>query len=80
MGGTTKHWREGEALVFDDSYPHQAWNLTTQWRIVLFVDFLRPLPLPAHLLNAAMVAIMRRTPFIRLAVSNHAQWETGFYG
>jgi aspartyl/asparaginyl beta-hydroxylase (cupin superfamily) len=79
VNGITRSWSEGQPLVFDDSYQHDAWNLTKQWRIVLFVDFLRPLPALASFLNRAMVAIIRRTSFIELAVKNHAQWETTFY-
>ena len=79
VNGTVRHWAEGEALVFDDSFQHDAWNLTKQWRVVLFVDFLRPLPLLARLLNKTMVALIGRTSFVRVAVKNHARWETTFY-
>lgn len=44
VGGETRSWRNGAALVFDDSYEHTAWNRTDETRIVLFVDFLRPFP------------------------------------
>jgi len=79
VDGITKQWAEGDALIFDDSYEHDAWNLTQHWRIVLFVDFLRPLPLLVHLLNKAMVAFIRRTAFIQFAVKNHSRWEATFY-
>jgi aspartyl/asparaginyl beta-hydroxylase (cupin superfamily) len=36
---TTKRWREGEGLVFDDTNPHEAWNLSTGERVVLMIDF-----------------------------------------
>ena len=32
-------WREGEAVIFDDAYEHEAWNWTPHTRVVLFVDF-----------------------------------------
>lgn len=79
VNGDVRHWAEGDALVFDDSYPHDVWNRTAHWRIVLFVDFLRPLPPWAALLNRAMMALIARTSFIRVAVRNHTQWETSFY-
>lgn len=75
-----RSWAEGEALVFDDTYQHEAWNRTPHWRIVLFVDFLRPLPLIPKLLNNAMVAVIRATPFVRVAARNQARWEATFYG
>lgn len=37
-------WEEGKVLIFDDFYPHLAWNRTDQRRVVLIVDFLRPMP------------------------------------
>jgi beta-hydroxylase len=32
-------WREGEAVIFDDAFEHEAWNRTPHTRVVLFVDF-----------------------------------------
>lgn len=80
VGGIQRSWAEGEALVFDDTYDHAAWNRTPHWRIVLFVDFLRPLPLVPRLLNRAMMAIIRTTPFVAVAARNQARWEASFYG
>ena len=37
-----RHWGEGQCLVFDDSFEHEAWNLATQDRIVLIVDLWHP--------------------------------------
>ena len=34
---------EGEVVIFDDAYEHEAWNRTPQTRVVLFVDFRKPL-------------------------------------
>ena len=44
-------WQEGEAVVFDDAYEHEAWNRTPHTRVVLFVDFRKPLRFPANFLN-----------------------------
>jgi beta-hydroxylase len=68
VAGETRHWVEGGSLIFDDSHPHEAWNGTLQTRVVLFVDFLRPLPLWLDLLNRAMVWRLSTTPFITVAV------------
>lgn len=80
VGDQIRTWAEGSALVFDDTYQHEAWNRTTEWRIVLFVDFLRPLPLLPRMLNTAMMALIRRTRFVQVAAKNQKQWETSFYG
>lgn len=39
VGGETRAWREGEALVLDDRLEHEAWNLTAEPRVVLLFDF-----------------------------------------
>ena len=42
VGDETRSWREGEALIFDDTTEHEARNTSDQDRIVLLLDFLRP--------------------------------------
>ena len=39
VGDEMRTWREGECLVFDDTFEHEAWNRTQNDRIVLLVDF-----------------------------------------
>ncbi|MEO0834856.1 MAG: aspartyl/asparaginyl beta-hydroxylase domain-containing protein, partial [Cyanobacteria bacterium J06642_3] len=46
-----RHWQEGKAIVFDDSYPHEAWNKTDEVRVVLFLDIVRPMSFPASRIN-----------------------------
>jgi aspartyl/asparaginyl beta-hydroxylase (cupin superfamily) len=36
-------------MIFDDTYEHEAWNDTDKTRVVLFVDFVRPLRNPGAL-------------------------------
>ena len=42
VGGETRHWEEGKALVFDDMTEHEAWNDSDRIRVVLIVDLWRP--------------------------------------
>ncbi len=51
----TASWQAGKSLIFDDSYNHEVWNNTDQERVVLFVDFMRPLPLPLTWLNKVLL-------------------------
>lgn len=44
-------WREGESILFDDSWEHQIYNQASDLRAVLIVDVLRPLPPVPHALN-----------------------------
>lgn len=44
-------WKEGEGVLFDDSWPHEVVNQATRPRTVLIVDIPRPLPLLPRLVN-----------------------------
>ena len=44
-------WREGESLVFDDTYEHEVWNETDETRVVLFLDVVRPLRQPMRVVE-----------------------------
>lgn len=68
IDGCFVRWHEGESLVFDDTYEHQAWNFGHGKRVVLFVDFLRPLPFPLNLVNKAIVRYIRSTEFVQAGV------------
>jgi aspartate beta-hydroxylase len=42
VGGEERQWREGQTLVFDDTYEHEAWNRSQQVRVVLIADVWNP--------------------------------------
>ncbi len=73
-------WREGESLIFDDSFNHEVWNDTDGWRVVLFVDVARPLRRPWHWLNRKFIGLGRLAPFLRDAGMKQKNWARGFYG
>jgi len=43
IDGTSYSWRDGEDLLFDETFVHYAENTTDQARIILFCDVERPL-------------------------------------
>ena len=51
-------WREGEAVLFDDSWPHSVVNNSAEPRGVLIVDVRRPLPLIADLFNRFLIDVI----------------------
>lgn len=75
----TYRWREGEAVIFDDAYEHEAWNDTQHTRVVLFVDFTKPTRQPARVLNWLLLHLAVFTPFIREGMDNQRKWEKRFY-
>jgi hypothetical protein len=42
VGAETRTWRDGEALIFDDSFEHEAWNRGTRTRVILLFEIWRP--------------------------------------
>lgn len=78
VGGEVAHWEEGESLLFDDGYPHEAWNDTDGVRVVLFADILRPLRQPADQVNRALIKVIGLSPFVTDAKARHSAWERRF--
>lgn len=79
IGDEFRNWNEGEALIFDDSFNHEVWNDTNGWRVVLFVDFARPLRQPWHWLNRSLIGLGALAPFLREAGQKQRAWEKKFY-
>ncbi|PZQ23229.1 MAG: hydroxylase [Sphingopyxis macrogoltabida] len=42
VGGETRAWREGEMIIFDDSFEHEAWNRGPSDRTILLFEIWRP--------------------------------------
>ncbi|NIP39694.1 MAG: aspartyl/asparaginyl beta-hydroxylase domain-containing protein [Candidatus Dadabacteria bacterium] len=72
-------WDEGQSIVFDDTYEHEVWNDTDGFRVVLFVDFVRPIKFPYNIINKFMVFAAAYIPAMQEASQNQKQWERKFY-
>lgn len=53
-------WQEGKAVLFDDSWPHEVKNESQEYRTVLIIDVLRPMPFMPHLLNLFVTKTIAR--------------------
>jgi len=78
--GEQYQWKDGEVVVFDDTYEHFAINLTDHPRVVLFMDYMRPLPWPLHAFNKFCIYIGRFFPYYKVPLTRHKEWEKKFYG
>jgi ornithine lipid ester-linked acyl 2-hydroxylase len=74
VGRSEARWREGQALVFDDTFMHEVWNDSPRERVVLFIDFLRPMRFPMSWINRVILQLVVRSPYGRRIVRNFAQW------
>lgn len=52
-------WRDGESVLFDDSWNHEVINNCAERRVVLIVDVLRPMPRRQHLANRSFAFVLR---------------------
>jgi beta-hydroxylase len=77
VGSDVAHWEEGQSVVFDDTYPHEVWNDTDEERVVLFIDFARPLPFFISVLNELTIWLFGRSGFVQDVVENVTDWNTG---
>ena len=78
VGNDVRHWEEGKSLVFDDTFEHEAWNDTDGTRVVLFVDFKRPLSGVPRIFNEVVLKLIGFSPFIQDAKARHGAWEKRF--
>ena len=71
----TVRWAEGETLVFDDTYNHEVWNDTCGTRVVLLIQFARPLRNPGKWVADFFLGFVRRSAFVQDAVRNIGDWN-----
>lgn len=74
------HWKEGECLIFDDTWNHEVWNDTEGYRVVLFIDFARPLRWPFNWINDLLLNLAPLAPFLREAKGKQKAWELKMWG
>jgi aspartate beta-hydroxylase/beta-hydroxylase len=53
-------WKEGEAVMFDDSWPHEVVNHSKEQRVVLIIDVMRRMPFMPSLVNRFVTGVIAR--------------------
>jgi ornithine lipid ester-linked acyl 2-hydroxylase len=71
------HWEEGRCLVFDDTYEHEVRNDTDETRVVLFLDFDRPMDRVGRVFNRGLLALIRASAYVKDPLKNLAAWNAG---
>jgi len=80
IDGSVIQWAEGEAVFFDDTYRHEVWNATDQTRIILLIQFERPMRFLARIVSRLFLFGIRRSAFVKDARRNLTTWEEAFSG
>ena len=75
IDGTTYSWRDGEVLMFDETYLHFAFNNSDQHRLILMCDVERPMHLPGRIINwfnkiALRMSVVPNAPGDRRGLAN----------
>ena len=65
VNGQDYVWKEGEAVLFDDSWPHSVVNHSAETRAVLIVDVRRPLPAVPDRINRIVTDVLARHTYGR---------------
>jgi len=68
-------WEEGKCLIFDDSYEHEVHNETDQLRVVLFLDFDRPMDRVGSIVNSLIVNLLRSSKYVKQPLKNLSAWN-----
>lgn len=61
IDGVSYSWRNGKALLFDETYPHYARNDSDQYRLILMCDVERPMNFLGRFINFFYKGLMRMT-------------------
>ncbi|NJO43643.1 MAG: aspartyl/asparaginyl beta-hydroxylase domain-containing protein [Cyanobacteria bacterium CRU_2_1] len=72
------YWEEGKCLLFDDTFFHEVWNDTDDYRVVLFLDIARPMKFPLSFINGLVSVLISLSPIVQIAKGNHLAWEKQF--
>lgn len=75
LGDRVLRWAEGETLVFDDTCDHEVWNDTRHSRVVLLIQFRRPLRQPGRTIAELFLSVVKRSAFVQEARANLARWN-----
>lgn len=66
IDGVSHRLKEGESLLWDDTYPHEAWNKSEEVRIALLLDvWRRDMPFDIALMSRALMAAAKTAIRVR---------------
>lgn len=67
---TKYYWKNGQAVMFDDNYLHEAMNGSNETRVILFLDVARKMPWYANIVNKIMLWVAMNDSSIKTLRKN----------
>ncbi|MEQ6122445.1 aspartyl/asparaginyl beta-hydroxylase domain-containing protein [Reichenbachiella sp. MALMAid0571] len=68
--GNKYYWKNGEGVLFNDNYTHDAHNQSKEIRVILWLDVERKLPLLLSLINKIMLNVAYSTEGVKKVAKN----------
>ncbi len=78
VGDEWKSWAPGKIFVIDDTYEHEVKNETDEERVVLLLDFNRPMRLGGRIANWLLMKAIKLTAFYQEPKKNLLDYEARF--
>jgi beta-hydroxylase len=78
VGDQFRNWEAGKVFIIDDTYEHEVWNDTGEERVVLLLDFNRPMRLGGRLVNWLLLKAIKLTAFYQEPKKNIQDFEARF--
>ena len=75
VGDQDFHWEPGQVYMFDDTNEHEVWNDTEDERVVLFLQFERPMSGIGRVVSRIFLSALRLTPYISDPLKRIGQFE-----
>ncbi|MDE9437869.1 aspartyl/asparaginyl beta-hydroxylase domain-containing protein [Xenorhabdus bovienii] len=64
-------WEVGKSIVLDDCYEHEVYNEADNKRVILMIDFMRPMSTPLHFINLCCLKMKKRWGGIMIDKANN---------
>lgn len=78
VGDEIRPWQAGKGFVIDDTFDHEVWNDTEDERVILIVDFDRPMNWWGRMINNTFLTLMRLTAYYQEPKKNMTAIEDRF--
>ncbi len=75
VGDERRSWEPGKIFVIDDTYEHEVRNDTDEERVVLLLDFNRPMRFGGRAVTWAFLQVMKLTAFYQAPKKNITSFE-----
>ena len=87
VDGERRSWRDGQVMIFDETYVHEASNQTDKDRLILFCDVERPVAAPMQPINRLFLRLVmgssgtQNEPGEKIgALNTFYGWVSGIHG